>query len=462
MLVETHFSGLSKRQTMMLLTGLTFGGQDASGLFDFLLPEEAELLKHRAASVMEIPREKRLPLLVQEMKRLVTNKGGTLWQADPDRLASLLRQERHALIEVLVRALPVTLADGVRERLPINPVDLTREVKGEVLEVVRAKLEEILARQPSTRPPFKISDVLLLKTRELMTLCDRLGAMALGTAIASLPEANREEFLQALPPDQRRIAKQAGDSSGRKISEREATEQIGFYRGDKTPFEAIRSAGAQRLARACVALLPDYGSRVLEKHRGEFGNVLAKWAREERGKSVGQAEPIRAEILTELERLEGEGLVERPVRLRPPTSSLSFSRSSSGSLPGGKVLPPVPRELKGLPPAPAPRPPERKASRMMPAVSAPPRPAADRVPLKREPPRDADARIRRAGVAPRRPAQAPGAESSRTAPAPQRRASGRQNPRILRASEETDKSVDPSIDPRHRPGGGRGGRGRSG
>ena len=57
---------------MLLLTTVTFGGQDSVGIFDHLPDDEGELLRHRAQEILQIPRDRRLPLLVQEIKRLVT------------------------------------------------------------------------------------------------------------------------------------------------------------------------------------------------------------------------------------------------------------------------------------------------------------------------------------------------------------------------------------------------------
>src|SRR5688500_865548 len=196
--LEHHFAALSKRQTMLLLTAVTFGGQDSLASFDHLPEEESELLKHRASELLQVPRDKRIPLLVQEIKRLVTARRGQLWAADPGRLAALLKQERPGLVEVVLRALPASLADPVREVLPPQKVQLQREVKPEVLNIIRWKLEEMLAREAPKRAVFKFSDVLLLQSRELFTVCDRLGARGLVLAIASLPEDARTAFLEKL------------------------------------------------------------------------------------------------------------------------------------------------------------------------------------------------------------------------------------------------------------------------
>ncbi len=326
--VDACFASLTKRQTMLLLTTLTFGGSEAIDALDFLAPDEAEVLKHRAQALVQIPREKRVPLLVSEIKRLVTAKRGLLWSADPEKLAQLLAKERRGLIEVVLRALPSALADEVRLHLPPGPdAVLTSEVKPEILDIVRWKLEEALARDGGNRVLFKFSDVALLQTRELLALCDRLGTRGLGTAIAGLPEEKRQAFLAPLPPDLRKTVERAiAAFADRALGPEDAEALIALHKGDEQPAEAIRSAGAQRLARACLAQSPEFSARVIEKHSGDLGKLLAHWSREERTRISKGADAGRTDIVAELERLEVKGLVDKPIRLpvskpRPPAAA---------------------------------------------------------------------------------------------------------------------------------------------
>src|SRR5437764_323728 len=104
--MEQYFASLSKRQSMLLLTTLTFGGGDSVEVFEHLPDDDAALLKHRAAMLQQIPRDKRVPFLVQEIKRLVTARRKQLAAADPQRLAQVLQKERGSTIEVVLRALP--------------------------------------------------------------------------------------------------------------------------------------------------------------------------------------------------------------------------------------------------------------------------------------------------------------------------------------------------------------------
>ncbi|MBM7118215.1 hypothetical protein [Archangium primigenium] len=334
--MDQFFTALSKRQTMTLLTAITFGGQEGVAALEHLPEEEAELLQHRAQGILQIPRDKRIPLLVQEIKRLMKDRRGQLWSAEPERLAELLKRERAALVEVVLRALPGPLADAVRSHLPnTGRVKLTREVRPQILDIVRWKLEERLAREASAHVPFKFTDVLLLEARELLTVCDRLGARVLGPALAGLPEAIREPSLATLPPHMRQLATRAVTANApRKLAEDEATAQVGQYGGMDDLAAAIRSAGVHRLARASVTQSAEFAARLLEKHRGEFGQLVARWVREERTKPTSRGDGGRTDIVTDLERLAARGLIERPVRLttapRPPTL---------GPPPGGKPAP---------------------------------------------------------------------------------------------------------------------------
>jgi hypothetical protein len=358
--LDTFFTSLNKRQSMMLLTAVTFGGQDSLAALEHLPEEEGALLRHRAQEILQIPREKRIPALVQEIKRLLKDRRGQLWSAEPERLAGLLQRERGALVEVVLRALPGTLADAVRAHLPPPRVKLTREVRPQVLDIVRWKLEEALAREAGQQAAgFKFSDVLQLQQRELLTVCDRLGARVLGPAMAGLPDAERDALVEPLPPDLRLLATKAvAANAPRKLPEEDARAALTVHDGLTNLGAALRSAGVQRLARACVAQSPEFAARMLEKYRGEFGSLLAKWVREERIRPTARGDGGRTDIVMDLERLALRGLIERPVRLasQPPPRPAA-------------VLPPPPGARKaagaarGAPSGQAPRAPAPGAGR---------------------------------------------------------------------------------------------------
>lgn len=349
MSVEIHFTSLSKRQTMLLLAAVTFGGQDCLTAFDYLNEAEGEALKHRAQGLLQIPKERRIPLLATEMKRLVMAIRGALWVADPAKLAEAVANERPAVVELLLRAFPAALAEAVRLHLPASFTHKRspqNDVRPEILHILRWKTAEMLERAGARRAHFKFSDVLRLPSRELLTLCDQVGARGLAHAIAGLPEKQREAFFMELSPVQRQLAVRYVAAAGsRKLPEGEARQALSPHL-DKGPPWALRSAGAQRLARACLAQSAEFAARLLEKYRGEFGALLARWIREERPKLVNRGDGGRSEIVGEMERLEVNGLISKPVSLPPPPPRiavgshpplpkppLSFSRSQSGGKP---------------------------------------------------------------------------------------------------------------------------------
>ncbi len=347
--MERFFASLSKRQSMLLLTAVTFGGSDATAALEHLPADEAELLKHRANELLQIPKEKRIPLLVQEIKRLVTLRRKNLSGADPERLALLLKDERAALVEVLLRALPSAMAEQVRLHLPKRDVALLKEVKPDILNIVRWKLEEHLMRGAPKKGVFKFTDVLILQQRELITICDRMGARALATAIAGLPDAEREAFLNALPPDQRSMAQKASEAGmSRKLNPDDARTVLEIHDALKNPSAGMRSAGTQRLARACLMQGLDFAERLVERHPGEFGKLLARWVEREKPRPL-RGDGGRNDIVEQMERLAQKGIIDRPMRLPPPPKRPVLGErgalpSSSGAmLPGGRVVAPPPR-----------------------------------------------------------------------------------------------------------------------
>jgi hypothetical protein len=318
--VEQYFSSLSKRQTMLLLTSLAFGGSEAVGAFDHLPAEEEELLKYRAQALLLIPRDKRVPLLVQEIKRLMTQRARQqLASADPRRLAEVLSKERPLMIEVVLRGLPVELTEAVRAAIPNHPtIRLQHEVNPEVLSVIRWKLEEALQHNAPRVGTFRFTDLLTLQQREVLTVCDRMGARVLATAVAGLPETEAEAWLSKLPPDQRSLAlKAAEQGKSRRLNEDDARTALTQHDALDDPSKGMRSAGAQRLMRAAVAQSPDFAQRMVERYSGDLGLILKRWLKEERKRKIS-GDGGRLDIVEQLERLAQKGIIDRPMRLPPP------------------------------------------------------------------------------------------------------------------------------------------------
>lgn len=406
--MEQFFTSLSRRQSMFLLTSLAFRSSEALEAYGHLSVEEEELLRHRASGILQIPREKRVPLLVQEIKRLVLARRRQLAAADPARLAGVLKGERAALVEVVLSALPGELADAVRQRLgPGGEHRPRHEVKGDILSIIRWKLEEGLKQSGPQVGTFRFTDLLALQQRELWALCDRMGARVLATAVAGLPEEARQEWLGRLPPDQRALASRAAEvGASRRLTEKDARLVFDMHEAFADPSLGLRSAGAQRIARACLAQSPDFAQRMVERHRGDLGKLLQRWAREERGRSV-RGDGGRLDIVEQLERLAQKGIIDRPMRLPPPVKpppALAPPQAPARA-PAPKLPPPPARLGPGAAPRPATSPARRSGGGGAPA------PRRDPI---------AERAARRAGAASASPRPGPSSKEDTASGRPQR------------------------------------------
>ena len=311
--MDENFLALSRRQTMTLLTALTYGGREAVEAFDHLREEEAEVLRERAAAILRIPRDRRVPLIVREVRRLIAEGRAQLSSADPERIARILAKERPALVEVALRTLPVATADAVRSRLPSRPAPTRRvEPKPQILQLVRWKLEEALQRDAhrERRGSFDVVDLPLLTPRELATLCDRLGARSLAPVLASLPQPAREAWLAKLRPDLHRLAlgHMPGEANGA-LSENDATQMLCGFGAD--PPSALRSAGAQQVVRAVLSHSREHAQRLAQRHKNGVGALLGHWLREAESSGLGIAVDIARLVVDELERLAQDGIIDR-------------------------------------------------------------------------------------------------------------------------------------------------------
>ncbi len=332
---------------MLLLTSLAFGGADSVAAYEHLDQAEEELLKHRAASLLQIPREKRIPLLVQEIKRLVTQRRRHLSSADPKRLAALLKKERPSMVEVVLSGLGAELAEAVRAELGTVPaVKLRREVKADVLSIVRWKLDDAMRSSTPQVGSFRFTDLITMQQREIFAVADRMGARVLATAVAGLSADDRAKFLAELPPDQRILASrsaQAGEA--RRLSENDAKRLLEMHDAVENPSQGMRSAGVQRIMRACYAQSADFATSFAQRHHGELGPLLLKWLREEKTRPV-KGDGGRLDIVEQLERLAQKGIIDRPLRLHPmkPSAAVAQPRGplSSTANPSSRVLVPPP------------------------------------------------------------------------------------------------------------------------
>jgi hypothetical protein len=371
--MDAFFTGLTKRQAMLLLTAVTFGGHEGVEAFEQLPEDERDVLRDRAQQILAIPRDKRVPFLVQEIKRFITGrKSDDLRAVDPKRLAEALAQERPAVIEIILRALPAAVASQARTAMAQPVVALSKEVRADVLAVIRWKFEERLVEILPERASFSVSDLLVLAPRDILCLSDALGASVLAPALAALPTEERETMLKGFPPDQRQLAAKAASAAaaGKKLAPEAARKVLSSASEGTDARAAVRTAGLRRIARACVNRSGEFASRLVERHRGDLGRQLAQLVTDERQAGRRGDDGATAEIIAALESLATRSVIDRPVRLPPPPMRAPRPQAEVPPARTAAPSPPPPGEVRSRPP---PKEPPRSPSVGQPATRPPQR-----------------------------------------------------------------------------------------
>jgi hypothetical protein len=316
--MDDLLAGLSKQQAMLLLTAVAFGGQESMRALEHLPEDQEQLLRERARRILQIPRERRVPYLVQEIKRLVASKRTDgLGGASAAHVAAALQGERPSVIEALLRALPAELAKDARLALRHPGVKLSRELRPALLAALRWRFEEKLARTPPP-PNLTMDDLPRLKRADMAALCDALGARFLAQGLAAAGGSERAERLAQLSPAQRVAAERPGSGAPRMDRELARRWVDGLFSAPD-PQGAVRDLGLRRLARACNAVSTSLAREVAEAHPGDIGAALVRLAEEERAKPQAGADACRREVLSELQVLaaRGAGASDRPEACAP-------------------------------------------------------------------------------------------------------------------------------------------------
>ena len=313
---------------MLLFTAITFGGQDLDKVFAHLPEEEAQLLKHQAEEILKIPRDKRIPFLVKEMKRLVSSTRGRLGVADPQQLSLILIGESAPMVEVVLRALPVTTADSVRRYLKSRrEVRLHREVKPEILNIIRWKLEELIASQIRKGPQFQFADLINLTTPSLILVCERLGALEIAKSLRLISPGKRPAWAEKMPAHVRGTLEKMAQSTGPLMLPEGRLQAVEATLSIKEWNEGVLTLGIHCIARSALAHSPEYSARLIERHRGTFGQQLAQAVREERKKTSSTAEDERLEVVSQIQSMEREELLNLP-QIKGPDAPAKSGKTS--------------------------------------------------------------------------------------------------------------------------------------
>lgn len=317
---------LDREQSSLLLATLTFGGHEGAQLLDLLPEDVAEPLKAKVGKLLEIPKEKRIPLMLHELKRYMQFRHTRgIEGVDASWLAAGFKGESPRVVAAALMHLPASLARQIVERLPpqlksqLPPRSEFQKVPLQVLKLVRARYDEKFASMPVLETEVRMlafRTLMVLEGRELVAVTravgiDELacafaavGKRALAELLARLPRNNAEELIAAV----RRV--QLDDVEDVKTAQKFLSRVLdGFTHTE----ELFQKAGLYRLAKALTYEDQDLVRQMCQRFPRAHGKLLLDYL--QKARDLGEAWPedraLRTQdaVLDQVKELAGRGKI---------------------------------------------------------------------------------------------------------------------------------------------------------
>ncbi|HEY4222341.1 MAG TPA: hypothetical protein VGO62_13395, partial [Myxococcota bacterium] len=189
---------------------MSFGGSQGKELLAFLPDEDAQLMAQKAQKLDEIPKERRVPLMVRELKQMMTFRAVKgLEGVEPSWLSAGFKGESPRVIAIVLMHMPSSISRQVIARLP-EPVraalperEELKQIPLSLVKLVRARFDAKFASMPLERDVAELQfrDLVLLTAKELVTVIRHVGADEIASAFLAVGKRALAEFLTKLAPD---------------------------------------------------------------------------------------------------------------------------------------------------------------------------------------------------------------------------------------------------------------------
>lgn len=317
---------LDREQAALLLATLTFGGHEGAELLDLLPDEVAEPLKAKVATLLEIPKERRVPLMLHELKRYMQYRHTRgIEGVDASWLAAGFKGESPRIIAAALMHLPASLARQIVERLPpqlkaqLPQRAEFQKVPLQVLKLVRARYDEKFASMPVLEAELKVMSfrsIMMLEGRELVAVTRAVGLDELALAFATvgkralaellnrLPRHNAEELIAAV----RRVNAEEVDEL--KVAQKFLSRVLEGFTNTE---ELLQKAGLYRLGKALLYEDHELVRQVCQRFPRAHGRLLLDYLGKVR--DLGEAWPedraLRTQdaVLDQVKDLAGRGKI---------------------------------------------------------------------------------------------------------------------------------------------------------
>lgn len=326
--MHPFFAPLDAHDLGLLLTALTRGGgAEQRQLFAYLPAARRAALDDKAEALLQIPADKRVALMVRQLKELVGQGGRRgIERVDPSWLAEALAPESPRMIATLLLPLPQPVMRSVLRRLPaaVHAALPSRESLASVPPALAAALALRFERSFAAMPappsgPWQLLDIVHLERRDLAALVRDLGLVELGQAFAAvgrralldllkrLPRQHAEELVQAV-----RVASRV-DVPDLQRAQRFLSRVVVNFEDTE---EFIQKAGLWRLAKATAAAEATALAALMQRLPRRAADLLAGFReRAQQMEEVDAAAAARLQdgILVRLALLAGAGRLTGPL-----------------------------------------------------------------------------------------------------------------------------------------------------
>ena len=299
-MLHPFFAVLDTPETALLLTTLTLGSPDHAQLFAHLPQATQSKLRDRAEALLALPSEKRVPLMVHELRALVEQQGQQRLEfVDPTWVVHRLRGESPRMVGLLLLGMPPHQMRAVLRRLPqelrhlLPPKSDLKRMSGTLVNHLRLKfLAQFDPMPDATSGPRGLHDLVHLERADLSRLIRTLGLTELGQAFATVERLAFAELCRRLPRQTAQELIVAVQSASRvdlpdaASAQRFLTRVVVIFEDTE---EFFQRSGLWRLARAMVDE-PDSFVQALSQHLPRrYGVTLSGYVT--RAKELEMADP---------------------------------------------------------------------------------------------------------------------------------------------------------------------------
>ncbi len=295
---------LNQREQTLLLCLLSFGGEQSDDLLQLLPDDVSSKMQEKRDKLAEIPKEKRVPLMVRQLKQLMGFRGQIgLDGVEPSWLLAGFKGESPRTVAIVLMHMPSSVSRQITARLPEqirNAMPSRQELTGvpmELIKLVRHRFDAKFAAMPSERvhESFGFRDVLLLNAKELILLIRKLGLDELAVAFIAMGKRALAAFLSKLPPDNAdelmTAVKRAASTD--RMDQKAAQAFLGkVLRNFANTDELFQKAGLFRLARAIYNEDAVFVRQLQQRFPRAHGRLLADYLRRIRAR-----DPLEPELL---------------------------------------------------------------------------------------------------------------------------------------------------------------------